>query len=248
MLELVNVHKSFGAVNVIKGITMSFSAGRFYALIGPNGCGKTSILNIIAGFYHVDRGEVVFDNGNRHTINRLTPARRARLGIGVTFQEPRGFGEFSVEENLYLAMMQKGSDSVFRTGLQKVPSDFSSARMNELLEWGLLLDNRHDKVSSLSYGKRKILDILCLLGRGCGAIMLDEPFAGVDPKSLETILELLQEKLKRNTGTVVIVSHEPSIVQDVVDKVFLLDEGRILLEGLPSEVIASRTFRKVFLG
>jgi ABC-type branched-subunit amino acid transport system ATPase component len=173
--------------------------------------------------------------------------QRARLGIGRTFQEPRSFPDFTVEENLAVGLMEFTSDNCFRRGLRHFSLDPFQDRIDSLLSLGRLLIVQKRAARELSYGQRKILDFLFLLARRPRALLLDEPFAGVDPKSLETILELLRLEEARKS-TVIIVSHEMALVRQVADEVMLMDEGRIVKTGAPDEVLESPEYKEAYLG
>lgn len=249
MIAVEQISKRFGGITALDGVTASFDAGQRYALVGPNGCGKTTLLNTISGFYRPDAGAIVLrrSSGSEEKpvrLNALSPARRARLGVGRTFQEPRQFPEFTVEQNLLLNLMEFGSDNVFRTGLRSCDARPHAERIAELTELGNLADARNKRTGELSYGQRKILDFLCLIARQSRVMLLDEPFAGVDPRNIETMLRLLDG----GEGTIIIVSHEMALVRQVAHEVLLMDQGRMVCSGPPGEILESAAYREVYLG
>jgi ABC-type branched-subunit amino acid transport system ATPase component len=168
------------------------------------------------------------------------------MGIGLMFQEPRGFPTMTVEDNLLLHLMGRGSDDLFAAGLHPLPRSHAD-QVGELLGLVRLQAARRQRLASLSYGQRRLVDLLALVGRGTRTYLLDEPFAGLDPHSLEALL-LLLGRIRAEGALVLLVSHEPPLVRELADRVLVLDRGRVVLQGRPAEVFDSDEFRKVYLG
>jgi ABC-type branched-subunit amino acid transport system ATPase component len=245
MIALDGVAKRFGGVLALNDVTVGFERSAVSAIVGPNGSGKTTLLNVISGFCRPDRGNVMLDG--KVDLLRLAPYRRARLGIGRTFQEPRPFLDLSVLDNVLAALDRdavQGSGSVKAavsdtTGL---PQDTDGVlRLTDL-------DSEMAKpAAELSFGKRKLLDLARALVLNPKCLLLDEPFAGVDPRNCQTVISVV-ERLRAAGRAVVMISHEIDIVLSLADRVFLMDEGKLATSGSPDEVRADRLFTDTFLG
>lgn len=246
MIALENINKSFGGLPVLKNLSFTFQRNKKYAIVGPNNCGKSTLLYLISGFYNYDSGNIIWADGKTSNINKLSVFQRAHIGIGVSFQDPRAFNDFTVEQNLYLSLIEFNSDNFFKTGKEKINLSNHKDKLDELLFITNLEKYKGLKVSALSYGKRKVLDTICLFARNYKFIMLDEPFAGIDPHEIDTIHKLILELFKNNV-TLLIVSHEISIICDIVDEIVLMDEhGNIVLNDTPEEVINSDIFNEIY--
>jgi branched-chain amino acid transport system ATP-binding protein len=247
MIEVENLYKNFGSVQALKGISISFNKNKTYALVGPNGCGKTTLLYLLSGFYKPSIGAVYWDNGQKRDLKNLPPYKRSLLGIGISFQEPRGFLKLSVETNLVISMMERSSDFLFSTGTFKLPTNKYSIKIDSLLKLGDMTDIRNKNVETLSYGQRKILDVLCLLAKDYKVLLLDEPFAGVDPKNLKTIINMLKKISRESQRVIIIVSHEISYLNEIADEMVFIEEGKIKARGTPIEVINQDIFKESYL-
>jgi branched-chain amino acid transport system ATP-binding protein len=245
MITLDGVTKRFGGVLALNDVTVSFKRAVVSAIVGPNGSGKTTLLNVVSGFCRPDRGKVLSNGGV--DLRRHAPYRRARMGIGRTFQEPRPFLELSVLDNV-LAALPGGTD-------RKAPAANVDANDPTSLRHsvdGVLrltdLDSETAKpAASLSFGKRKLLDLARALVLNPTCLLLDEPFAGVDPRNSRTVITAI-ERLRRAGTTIVMISHEIDIVLSLADRVFLMDEGRLVISGPPDEVRANQLFADTFMG
>lgn len=257
MIRLCEIKKKFGQIEVLKNISFFFKSGRRYAIIGPNNCGKSTLLYLISGYYKQDSGNILIENGIEKSINNYSVFQRAQIGIGLAFQDPRGYPELSVYDNLALCMMEFNSDNIIQNGKTNLKDNIKyNDKIENMLRIGKLLDFKFEKVSNLSYGQRKVLDVLFLIARKSKIIMLDEPFAGVDPNTLDTLLKLFifnKESKEEDQNkiyieeTLIIVSHEISIVSDIVDEVVLINNGNIVLTGKPFEVLNSEIFKNIYL-
>lgn len=247
ILEVRSVSKSFGRVSALCNVSATFFAGVVCALVGPNGCGKTTLLNILSGFYRAASGQVFWRGSGRSRLLSKPASWRARFGIGRMFQEPRGFPEMTVEDNLLIAMIAPGSDCVAGRGLCALPRRTLSSRVDELLDLGHLLGYRRTTVAELSFGQRRILDLLVLMARSPQVYLLDEPFAGVDPLTVDVLCDLIRGRASRAQSTIILVSHEIGLVQELADRLLVMDAGRIVMRGAPPEVVSSERFRSLYL-
>jgi branched-chain amino acid transport system ATP-binding protein len=219
LLEVRDLRKSFGGIRAVDGCSFEIAAGSITGLIGPNGSGKTTTFNLIAGDLSPDSGTIWFRGRD---ISRVSPDGRSRMGIGRTFQQTRLFLQMSVFENML---------SISRaTSLHD-----AAARAFDLLEMVNLAAKRDEPASQLSYGQRKLLELVRLLMLDPGILLLDEPFAGVN----RTLAKLLVERLRAiaNEGkTLLIVDHEMSLVTSLCERLIVLDHGQLLASGLPADI------------
>ena len=230
VLEVEGLHKHFGGVAAVDGVSLSLTAGRIYGLIGPNGSGKTTLFNCITGVERRDAGRV-FLNGER--IDGLRPWRIALRGIGRTFQIIRVFPELTALENLLV---------VTRGHLEEARS-----RAVELLRF-VRLDRLQDEYAgNLSYGQQKLVEFARMLMRDPTLVLLDEPAAGVNRTLLNDLLEAVTQ-LRDRGKTVLLVEHDMKVVMGLCETVFVLDHGEKIAEGPPGAIQADERVIEAYFG
>ncbi|MBI4269103.1 MAG: ABC transporter ATP-binding protein [Candidatus Rokubacteria bacterium] len=230
VLEVEGLHKHFGGVAAVDGVSLSLTAGRIYGLIGPNGSGKTTLFNCITGVERRDAGRV-FLNGER--IDGLRPWRIALRGIGRTFQIIRVFPELTALENLLV---------VTRGHLEEARS-----RAIELLRF-VRLDRLQDEYAgNLSYGQQKLVEFARMLMRDPTLVLLDEPAAGVNRTLLNDLLEAVTQ-LRDRGKTVLLVEHDMKVVMGLCETVFVLDHGEKIAEGPPGAIQANERVIEAYFG
>jgi branched-chain amino acid transport system ATP-binding protein len=242
VLRLTDVSKSFGGIHAVSDATMTVAAGERRALIGPNGAGKTTLFNLIAGALPVDRGAIVmFDQ----EVTRWPMRRRARLGLGRTYQTSQLFLELTVEANLFLAAIGGAG-----TGLHLV-SPWTDRRDDR--EWVRrvaaqvgLEPKLQEKVSALSHGEGRQLEIGMALAMRPRLIMLDEPSSGLSPAERTFISTLIRDL--PGDVTVVLIEHHMELALGLADRVTVLHQGRIISDGTPEETRANPEVQAVYLG
>jgi lipopolysaccharide export system ATP-binding protein len=232
-LEARGLGKRFKGRLVLRDVDLEVRRGEAVGLLGPNGAGKTTCFYIITGLLEADLGTVCLDGAD---ITDLPMYRRARLGIGYLPQEASIFRGLSVEANL-------------RAVLEVVePSaDRREAQLEKLLAEFSLTDIRRAAALELSGGERRRVEIARALASGPSFILLDEPLAGIDPINVSEIRELVAHLKDRGLG-VLITDHNVRDTLDIIDRAYILHEGRVLTEGVPGEIIAHEGVRRVYLG
>ncbi len=233
--ELVckDLTKSVKKRQILKGISLKASQGSVVALLGPNGAGKTTAFSILCGLIYPDTGEIFLDKKN---ITHLPMYRRSRLGIGYLPQEASIFRGLSVEENIYAVLEMNGrSSSEARDTLETLLDDLSLKHV------------RKSPSVSVSGGERRKLEIARALAVNPKFMLLDEPFAGIDPLAINDMKEMIN-KLKSKGIGVIITDHNVRDTLPIVDHAYLLFEGKVLVEGTPQEIVNDENARKLYLG
>ena len=233
ILEVKGIEKSFGGINVLKGIDLKIEEGKISGIIGPNGAGKSTLFDVISGYQKADSGEVLFESAN--VIGRL-PHILARQGIIRTFQLTRIFRNLTVAENL-LVFAGKSND---RTGSSK-------ERALELLDFVHLTGLANAEASTLSYGQSKLLEFAQVLMHSPKVLMLDEPFAGINPGLIEQMVQHLRD-LKSQGLSIILIEHNLPMVAKLCDSIAVLNNGIVELQGSPDEVVNNARVKEAFLG
>ncbi|QTL04692.1 ABC transporter ATP-binding protein [Aquabacter sp. L1I39] len=218
-LEVRGLCKRFGGRVALDGASLAVPAGSITGVIGPNGSGKSTLFNMVAGALAPDAGHVLLDGCD---VTRATPARICRAGVGRTFQISRVFAEMTVLENLVAVAH----------GLDDAAAVDRALNLLELLEITRLRDSWG---AELSYGQRKLVEIARALMMAPTLLLLDEPFAGINPRLQNQIVAHLV-RLRERGVTLFFIDHEMRIVLDICDQVYVLAEGRVIAHGRPQEV------------
>jgi len=232
-LEAVDLVKQYRGRTVVDGVSIRVRCGEIVGLLGPNGAGKTTTFYMIVGLVRPNDGKIVFRGQN---ISRLPVFRRARMGLGYLAQEASIFRKLTVEENL-LAILETLS-------LSKAQR---SARLAELLEQLSLARVAKQRAYTLSGGERRKLEIARALVRRPAILMLDEPFSGVDPLAVNDIQEIVKGLRSRGLG-IIVTDHNVRETLAIVDRAYLVYEGKVLREGTSEFLINDETARELYLG
>ena len=242
VFEARGLRKSFGSLRVTDDVTLRLPAGRRHGLIGPNGAGKTTLFNLITGEIAAEAGDVHLGGRN---LSAASPDARARAGLARSFQRNNLFEGLTVRENLALACALKHRiGHVFwrRAGSFTVLNEEAEANAVGLG----LADHLGQRVSTLDYGTQRQLEIGLALIQEPLVLLLDEPTAGMSPEETSGILDLLSSL--PDTLTLLIIEHDMDVIFGLAERITVLDYGRVLLEGSPSEVRGSDEVRRRYLG
>ena len=232
-LRIHNLRKSYKSKPVLRNINLTLSRGEVVALLGPNGAGKTTCFYSIAGLINADSGSIEIDGTD---VTNLPMYRRAQMGIGDLPQEASIFRGLSVEANLNAVLEISIKDHAERR-----------KRLDSLLAEFSITHIKQASAISLSGGERRRVEIARCLAIRPKYILLDEPFAGVDPIALNEIRSLVAHLKDRDIG-VLITDHNVRETLEIVDRAYILHDGDVLMSGSPSEVIKDSTVRQVYLG
>ena len=227
------LRKSFKGREVVCGVSLELEAGEIVGLLGPNGAGKTTIFDMVVGLCQPDHGRIIL---NGKVITHLPMYLRARRGVGYLPQEPSVFRRLSVEENI-LAVLE-----TLQLSGQK-----SRDRLEELLRELSLLPLRKNGAFTLSGGERRRLEITRALATGPRFLLLDEPFAGIDPIAVGDIQDIITSLKQKNIG-ILITDHNVQETLSITDRAYIINEGAILEAGPPATIVNSPKARAVYLG
>ena len=251
VIEIQDISVSFEGFKALTDVTTKIMPHKVHFFIGPNGAGKTTLLDIICGKTRPSNGKIIYhggkDLGIRKFVNidltKLTEAEIVAEGIGRKFQAPSVFTSLTVWENMEISL--KGSKSVWGSLLFRI-SDAQKKQIENILSFISLADKKNEKAASLSHGQKQWLEIGMLLVQEPVVVLLDEPVAGMGKEeTLKTgqLIKKISEKY-----AVVVVEHDMEFVRAVADRVTVMHEGKILVEGSADEVLADEKVRAVYLG
>lgn len=251
VIEINNISVSFEGFKALTDVTTSILPHSVHFFIGPNGAGKTTLLDIICGKTRPSSGKIFYrggtDIGARKSINieltKLSEAEIVEEGIGRKFQAPSVFTSLTVWENMEISL--KGNKDVFSSLLFKI-SPKQKERIESVLSFISLLDKKDDKASSLSHGQKQWLEIGMLLVQEPSVLLLDEPVAGMGKEETMKTGQLIRKIAEKYS--VVVVEHDMEFVRAVADRVTVMHEGKILVEGTADSVLADEKVRAVYLG
>lgn len=233
-LSAEHLEKRFGRKRVVEDVSLEVSGGEVVGLLGPNGAGKTTSFYMIVGLIRANNGRIAL-NGKR--ITRMPMHKRARLGIGYLPQEPSVFRKLSVENNI-LAILQYRED---------LDEEGAAVELENLLEEFHLTHIRNTKGISLSGGERRRVEIARALAANPSFILLDEPFAGVDPISVIDIQKVVRHLAARGIG-VIITDHNVRETLNVCHRAYIISEGTVIAQGAPDQILHNEQVREVYLG
>lgn len=234
VLSAKHLEKRFGKKKVVKDVSINVNGGEIVGLLGPNGAGKTTAFYMIVGLIKANNGTIHLNGTN---LTKYPMHQRARMGIGYLPQEPSVFRKLSVEDNL-MAILQYRED---------LSDDEMNTEMDGLLEEFHLTHIRETKGMSLSGGERRRVEIARALAANPSFILLDEPFAGVDPISVIDIQKVVKHLAERGIG-VIITDHNVRETLSVCSRAYIINEGTVIAEGDPDHILEHDQVRQVYLG
>ena len=232
-LVVTNLGKSFNKRPVVRSISLEIQRGEAVGLLGPNGAGKTTCFNMISGLITPDYGKILLNNKD---ITKMPIYKRSRAGIGYLPQEISIFRGMTVEQNIRAILALHISDRIER-----------EINLDELLAEFSLTHLRRTSSLALSGGERRKVEIARTLASHPSFILLDEPLAGIDPIAIEEIRELIKHIKDRGVG-VLITDHNVKETLELIDKAYIMHEGKVLMKGSPNEIIKDENVRRVYLG
>lgn len=234
VLRVSSLYKAFGKKEVVRGVDFSMNMGEILGLLGPNGAGKTTTFYMVVGFYKPTNGDVFLDD---KCITNLPMYKRARLGISYLPQEPSVFKKLTVEENIW-SVLETRKDLSYKE---------KKIKLNDLIEEFSIGHISKQKAYSLSGGERRRTEIARSLAIEPKFLLLDEPFAGIDPIAVADIKNVIRLLAKRGIG-VLITDHNVRDTLEITDRAIIINKGTIILQGPKEQILESELARQVYLG
>ena len=234
ILRVSSLFKQFGHKKVVRGVEFSMQIGEVLGLLGPNGAGKTTTFYMVVGFYKPTAGDVFLDD---KCITNLPMYKRARLGISYLPQEPSVFRKFTVEENIW---------SILETRKDLTKQE-KKERLESLIDEFAIERIRKQKAYTLSGGERRRTEIARSLAMEPKFLLLDEPFAGIDPIAVADIKSMISLLAKRGIG-ILITDHNVRDTLEITDRAIIINQGTIMTQGTKQEILSSDVAREIYLG
>jgi ABC-type branched-subunit amino acid transport system ATPase component len=244
ILRLEKVSKSFGGVVAAKDVTFSVMSGTIHGLIGPNGAGKSTLMDLISGISEVDSGKVFL---NEEEVTKIPPHKRARMGIGRTFQTPRFLQRSNIRDNLLLGTDLADQMGYFFSYFGKKGSDFET-EMNMYMEHlNFSLDLESD-IGTLTFGQRKQLEVVRALLTHPKVLLVDEPAAGLNNAEIDDIMSLLNYAASELEIGVLLIEHSMDMVMNICEQIVVINFGQVIAEGNPEEISRNEAVIEAYLG
>jgi len=244
ILKLTDVNKSFGGVVVAEHVNLELFPGEIHGLIGPNGAGKTTLLNLISGIYEMDSGRISFCGRD---ISKMAAHNRARLGISRTFQTPRFLDKTDIEENLMVAHDLSHRIPFFKSFFSKKDRSYLPLleQLTQIAGFTFELEN---DISSLTFGQRKLLEIIRSLLAQPKVMLIDEPAAGLNGAEIENEIKLLQWATKEMGVAILLIEHSMDMIMSVCQTITVLNFGCVIACGTPDDIASSEEVIAAYLG
>jgi branched-chain amino acid transport system ATP-binding protein len=241
-LRAEGLQKHFGGVSAVSDVSLDVRAGEIHAVIGPNGAGTSTLINLLSGDLSVSAGEIILDGQD---ITRLPPDRRARAGVGRSYQKTTIFSQFHCYENVRLAAQAHAARPLKMFGNVRSDADVNR-RTAEALEKAGLTERADVIANHLSHGEQRQLEIAMVLATAPRIILLDEPLAGMGQSEARRIVDLIAS-LKAGHA-VLVVEHDMDAVFELADRLTVMADGQVIASGLPQEVRMHPAVRTAYLG
>lgn len=246
ILAVQDLTMQFGGLVALNGVSFRVEPGEIHGLIGPNGAGKSTMFKIIAGFYAPTVGEILFDG---HRITGMKPSRIAAEGVVRTFQETTLFQELTVYENILVGTHNQSRTDIFSAimGLDRMKQRDAGRAAAEVMAFMGLTDRSEQLASELPLGSQRALAIAIALVSRPRLLLMDEPFAGMNPEETGTMMELTR-RVRESGVTIVLVEHDMKAVMGLCDRLTVLNFGTLLAQGSPEEVRGNPEVIRAYLG
>lgn len=252
-LTINKLTKNFGGLTAVSNVSIHVEKGELVGLIGPNGAGKTTLFNVLTGVYTPTSGQVLLEKNDKVIeLTKLPTYKVTAAGVARTFQNIRLFKELTVLENVKIALNHQANYNIFGA-LLRLPNFFKSeANIHQqalaFLDKVGLAEIAYELAKNLPYGKQRQLEIARALATGCEILFLDEPAAGMNPNETVALTEFIAKIRKELNLTVVLIEHDMSLVMKVCERIFVLDYGKLIASGTPSEIKANKRVIEAYLG
>lgn len=244
ILEVQDLHKSFGGVHAVSGVNVTVEAKETLAIIGPNGAGKTTFYNMLSGRMRPTGGRILLEGND---ITGLPPHKISRMGISRSFQINNIFTEFTVRENVEVALTAFHGQSKRWFNLAKNNRNIQQ-EAEKILDRLALSELSSQRAGTISYGDKRLLEIAVVLATSPRIVLLDEPTAGMTPDETHKVIGLIQSLASTGEYTFLITEHDMEVVFSVADRIMVMHRGQPLVIGEPEEVRQNPEVRVAYLG
>lgn len=248
LLEVKNVSKHFGGLVAVDKVSFEVNKGEIISIIGPNGAGKTTLFNMLTGVYTLTEGEI-FMEGKQ--IHNQPPQEIVKAGLARTFQNIRLFADMRVIENVLVGMHINTKynffDLLFRTKRFRNEERERHQIAIEILDSIGLKNKMHNYATNLPYGDQRRLEIARAIATNAKILLLDEPAAGMNPQESEDLLHFIKS-LRDKGYTIILIEHDMNVVMNISDRIYVIDYGKKIAEGLPSEIANNKRVIEAYLG
>ena len=242
IIEVKNVSKSFGGVNANIDITLNVKKGSITGIIGPNGCGKTTLFNSIVGYHPIDNGSIIFD---KREVSKLLVGDIARLGLLRTFQQTRIFSDMNCVDNMQISVSHREDNfmDIFASRRGEIKE-----KAEHLLDFVGLFSKRFLISGDLSFGQQKLLEFAMALMNEPKALLLDEPTAGINPTLINGLIDRLRKANEELGITLCVIEHNMRVIMNLADHIYCLANGKMLANGKPLELQNNKKVIDAYMG
>lgn len=254
LLRANDISIVFGGLRAVSEFSLDIYAGELIGLIGPNGAGKTTVFNMLSGVYKPTEGTITFldKKGTLQVINKKSPAQLNQIGIARTFQNIRLFGGMTVGENIKIALHQNRGvnplDVEFRTPKFRRDEELMNEKALHLLSLFHMEGKINEFAKNLPYGEQRKLEICRALASGPKLLLLDEPAAGMNGQETQELMEMISFIRKEFNLTVLLIEHDMKLVMGICERLMVLNYGKVIASGSPSEIQSNPAVIKAYLG
>jgi len=244
LLQTIDLRKSFGDTRACDGVNFVVNKGEFLSLVGSNGAGKTSLVNLISAHLKPDSGKILFEGND---ITDATVSERIRVGVARSFQIVNLFDAMSVFDNVALSIFSRQGKTTYMATLANHDSDVHDETFEVLGQFGLR-DKNEVLAGGLAQGERKLLDVAIAYALRPKLLFLDEPTSGVSTHEKAQIMDTVSSIVRAGTVTAVIIEHDMDVVFRYSDRIVMMHEGSFLADGTPDEIKANKDVANILLG